>query len=132
MPRKKAEEQPTEQIEMELVIPADTDVCTAVKKLASMHKTVRSATGDMGEYVNKICDDKDFDKRALSIVRRLDAMPVEKFRITWPHILAYAKALGFEERATAPVAEEQAATESPPDPENVRQFRPPRQIETTA
>jgi hypothetical protein len=111
-----------------ITIPAAGEIEKAVKRLATMQKTVQSASGDMGEFVNKICEDKEFDKRALGIARRLHAMPDEKFRITWKHMLAYAEALGFDERADAQVD----MFDVDDTTTNVRRMRAPRQVEEEA
>lgn len=118
----------------ELALPSDDEVVKTVKRLAAMQKSVTSASGDMGDYVNKQCEQKDFDKRALGMARRLHSMPDEKFRITWPHLKAYAEALGFDERAEAQpeMFEEDAKPNGAGAAENVRQFRPGRQLDANA
>lgn len=82
-----------------LRVPTDNEIRNAVKRLDGMAKGIAESTGDMGSYVNKLADDKHFDKRALGIVRRLHKMSDERFAITWPHLLKYAEALGFDGRA---------------------------------
>jgi hypothetical protein len=112
-----------------ITMPADGEYEKAVKRLATMQKTVTSASGDMGEFVNKLCESKDFDKRALGIVRRLQSLPNEKFRITWKQIVHAAAELGFDERA-----DEQPELFDVDDDTttNVRRMRAPRQVEEEA
>lgn len=132
MARKKTPE-PVQQ-ELELAMPTASLVVKAVSRLEKLNKSVRSASGDMGEYVNKLVEDESFDKRALSIIRRLHSMPDEKFAITWPHVLHYAEALGFDTRASKQqeMFEEieppkpPTAKPAPEQPEKVTRLRPPQ------
>jgi len=99
---------------------------------------------DDEEKVNRLCDKKHFDKKALAVIRSLEAMTDERFAITWPHIKKYADALDFDKRATQQhemfekqevekkAEAEKAGAEKGGDKDNVRQLRPARQVESPA
>lgn len=81
--------------------PAADHVVKSVRKLESMAKNVQSASGEMGEFVNKLVENHHYDKKALGIVRNLAKMPDERLAITLPHLLKYIDDLKLGERANA-------------------------------
>lgn len=83
-------------------MPSDEDVVAAIKKLKNMQADVQSASGERGEYIGgTLVEKKHFNKKALGIVRGIDAIPERNFGIVWKHVMKMAKALGFDDRADA-------------------------------
>lgn len=70
-----------------------------MRRLKSAAKVAQEKAGEMGEMIAKACETKHFDRKALSMVRGLDAMSDNKLQVTLPHLLMYIDALGLNERA---------------------------------
>lgn len=127
---------------IKMTFPNEAEIVGAVERLAKLKKSAQSASGMIGEHVESLVSKKNFDKKALGIVRGLAAMPEERFAITWSHILRYAKALKFEEMANQEptmfeeeIPEqadiEQAIAKAPDNDPKIRQLRPAREVAPT-
>lgn len=71
-----------------------------VKRLDSLNKTAASAAGDISTAIDAAHEQKGLDKAALSMVRRLNSMPVNKLQVTLPHLLLYIEHLELEKKAS--------------------------------
>lgn len=71
-----------------------------VKRLDSLNKTAASAAGDISTAIDAAHEQKGLDKAALSMVRRLNSMPINKLQVTLPHLLLYIEHLDLEKKAS--------------------------------
>lgn len=119
-------------------VPTDEQIVDAFEKLGLLATAAKSKAGLVGQKTNDLCDNQNFDKKALSVGRSLKALPDERFRITWTHLKKYAKAMGFDERADAQYQMFEEGGEAPkaktPEEQanNVRELRAPRAVGETA
>ena len=79
--------------------PGEQDVVNLVRRLKAQGKVAQEASGTMGEMVAKAVETKHFDRKALSMVRTLEAMSDNKLQVTLPHLMMYIDALKLSERA---------------------------------
>jgi hypothetical protein len=70
-----------------------------VRRLKVQSKAAQEAAGSCGEMVAKAVETKHFDRKALSIVRSLEAMSDNKLQTTLPHLFMYIDSLGLTKRA---------------------------------
>lgn len=83
----------------EFKAPTAKQVVDLVKLLKNLDKTAAEASGEIGNAVAKAVETKHFDKTALGIARRLEAMSDNKLQNVLPHLLKYIDDLGLGERA---------------------------------
>jgi hypothetical protein len=79
--------------------PGEAEVVALVRRLKSAGKVAQEKAGEMGEMIAKAVETKHFDRTALAMVRKLEAMSDNKLQVTLPHFLMYIDALGLPERA---------------------------------
>jgi hypothetical protein len=99
----------------EFKCPDEGDVVALVRRLKSAGKVAQEKAGEMGEMVAKAVETKHFDRKALSMVRGLEAMSDNKLQVTLPHLMMYIDALGLPERSARQgqlIADEKIAAKS--------------------
>ncbi len=89
----------TPEKEIKLSAPPAKSVRALVKQLKDMKLDVSAAVGDMGSVVKKAVEKDHFDRKALGIVRGLEALSDKKLAITLPHLLKYIDDLDLGTRA---------------------------------
>lgn len=92
---------PTEATATTLLMPAESVIQKLAQAKRSAKKRTQSINGELGQTIGKAVEDKNVDRKALSIACQLDNLPEERLHVTYFHLLKYMDDLGIPKRAKA-------------------------------